>query len=140
MFYVLIQAQSNPSLLKYNLQKSFNKETKNKPHLIMIFVAVNLFVGAQTNIESDKHRVVDKHWVRQTSSQTNIESDKHRVRQTSSQTNIELISKNKCLLRQTSSQTNTEYLIEIYKIWSTGTNIKLDIHRVRQTSSQTNIK
>ena len=45
--------------------------------------------GAQTNIESDKHRVADKHRVRQTSSQTNIESDKHRVRQTSSQTNIE---------------------------------------------------
>ena len=40
--------------------------------------------GAQTNIESDKHRVADKHRVRQTSSQTNIESDKleldnHRV-------------------------------------------------------------
>ena len=96
--------------------------------------------GAQTNIESDKHQVADKHRVRQTSSQTNIESDKHRVRQTSSQTNIELISKNKCLLRQTSSQTNTEYLTQIYKIWSTGTNIKLDIHRVRQTSSQTNIE
>merc|ERR1711973_420453 len=66
---------------------------------------------------------------------TNIESDKHQVRQTSSQTNIELISKNKCLLRQTSSQTNTEYLIEIYKIWSTGTNIESDKHQVRQTSS-----
>ena len=49
----------------------------------------SLIDGAQTNIESDKHRVADKHRVRQTSSQTNIESDKHRVRQTSSQTNIE---------------------------------------------------